>query len=276
MVRCFLGELGAQVMGFDPRQWSPHRDMASWSRSTSGQRVTSNVEAILRENDALRREVKRLQQELERARRSQWQQPSAHAPARISSEQVQAWGAALARQPGWSQLRQGALELLIDQLNRNSFPSRLSLQQRLDRLVSGLGTDLLAAVGPRTTKKTVAVMAAFALYGVRASEWLDEDPARVVSELHQRQTHSSRRQTEANRRQTRRTRSDRRTTDREPSAAAVSEEEQALAVLGLQVGATQEQIKQAFRRLVKRHHPDVGGSAHAFRRVNEAYQQLTA
>ena len=52
-------------MGFDPRQWSPHRDRASWSRSTSGQRVTSNVEAILRENDALRREVKRLQQELE-------------------------------------------------------------------------------------------------------------------------------------------------------------------------------------------------------------------
>ena len=96
-------------MGFDPRQWSPHRDMASWSRSTSGQRVTSNVEAILRENDALRREVKRLQQELERARRSQWQQPSAQAPARISSEQVQAWGAAMARQPGWSQLRQVAL-----------------------------------------------------------------------------------------------------------------------------------------------------------------------
>ena len=256
-------------MGFDPRQWSPHRDRASWPRSTPGQRVTSNVEAILRENDALRREVKRLQKELERARRSQWQQPSAQAPARISTEQVQAWGAAMARQPGWSQLRQVALDALIDQLNRNSFPSRLSLQQRLDRLVSGLGTDLLAAVGPRTTKKTVAVMAAFALYGVRASEWLDEDPARVVSELRQRQT-------QASRRQTRRTRSDRRTTDREPSAAAVSEEEKALAVLGLHVGATQEQIKQAFRRLVKRHHPDVGGSVHAFRRVNEAYQQLIA
>ena len=148
-------------MGFDPRQRTPHR-------------VTSNVEALLRENDALRREIQRLQRELERARASQWQQPSAQAPARISAGQVQAWGAALANQPGWSQLRQGGLELLIDQLNCNSFPSRLSLQQRLDRLVSGLGTDLLAAVGPRITKKTAAVLAAFALYGVRASEWLDE------------------------------------------------------------------------------------------------------
>ena len=188
MVRCFLGKKGAPLMGFDPRHWSPQRATTSWESSASGQRVTSNVEALLRENDALRREVKRLQQELEleRVRRVQCQQPSAQAPARITAEQVQAWSAALARQPGWSQLRQSALEGLIDQLNRNSFPSRLSLQQRLDRLVSGLGTDLLAAVGPRTTKKTVAVMAAFALYGVRASEWLDEDPARVVSELRQR------------------------------------------------------------------------------------------
>ena len=267
MVRCFLGKQGAPLMGFDPRHWSPQRATTSWESSASGQRVTSNVEALLRENDALRREVKRLQQELERVRRAQWQQPSAQVPARITAEQVQAWSAALARQPGWSQLRQSALEGLIDQLNRNGFPSRLSLQQRLDRLVSGLGTDLLAAVGPRTTKKTVAVMAAFALYGVRASEWLDEDPARVVSELRQRQT-------QASRRQTRRTRSDRRTTDREPAAASGSAEEAALAVLGLRVGATQEQIKQAFRRLVKRHHPDVGGSASAFRRVTEAYQQL--
>ena len=50
----------------------------------------------------------------------------------------------------------------------------------------------------------------------------------------------------------------------------------ALAVLGLPVGATQEAIKQAHRNLVKRHHPDMGGSADAFRRVNEAYQVLVA
>ena len=48
----------------------------------------------------------------------------------------------------------------------------------------------------------------------------------------------------------------------------------ALAVLGLEPGATAEAIKRAHRRLVKQHHPDMGGSAEAFRRVNEAYQQL--
>ena len=86
MVRCFLGEQGAPLMGFDPRHWSPQRATTSWQSSASGQRVTSNVEALLRENDALRREVKRLQQELERVRRAQWQQPSAQAPARITAE----------------------------------------------------------------------------------------------------------------------------------------------------------------------------------------------
>jgi curved DNA-binding protein CbpA len=45
-------------------------------------------------------------------------------------------------------------------------------------------------------------------------------------------------------------------------------------VLGLEPGATAEAIKRAHRRLVKLHHPDMGGSAEAFRRVNEAYQQL--
>ena len=262
-------------MGFDPRHWSPHRATASGQGTTPGERVTSNVEALLRENDALRREIRRLQQELERARRPRWQQPSAQAPARISAAQVQAWGAALVGQPGWTQLRQAALEALIDALNRNSFPSHLGLQQRLDRLVSGLGSDLFAAVGPRATKKTAAVLAAFALYGVRASEWLDEDPARVVDELRQRQIQAGRRQSRRTS-SDRRTRSDRRTTDRDPAAAAMSEQDEALAVLGLTAGATQEQIKQAFRRLVKRHHPDVGGSARAFRRLNEAYQRLMA
>ena len=49
---------------------------------------------------------------------------------------------------------------------------------------------------------------------------------------------------------------------------------EALAVLGLKRGASREAIKQAFRQRVKEHHPDVGGSAEAFRRVSEAYQQL--
>ena len=51
-------------MGFDPRQWSGGRPE---------QRVTSNVEALLAENDALRREVLRLNRELERLQRQQRQ-----------------------------------------------------------------------------------------------------------------------------------------------------------------------------------------------------------
>ncbi|MCP4973966.1 MAG: J domain-containing protein, partial [Prochlorococcus sp.] len=148
--------------------------------------------------------------------------------------------------------------------------------------------------GPRT-KKRCAVLASFALYGVRSSEWLDEDPQRVVTELRQQQQQT---------RSGRRTRSDQRKTDRqqqgegeqqtgrqqqssrqqqagrqqqshrhqhsqqEPSRAA------ALKVLGLEMGASQQAIKKAHRNLVKQHHPDMGGSAEAFRRVNEAYQLL--
>lgn len=252
-------------MGFDPRQWGPS------SGARAAQRVTSNVEALLAENEALRREVRRLQRELERQRYRQrhqqwvqpprWQEEPSSSPApQVSAEQVRHWGEALARQAGWADLRQSGLEALVDRLNRNSFHPQLSLEQRLDRLVSGLGTDLMKAVGIKVTKKHAAVLAAFALYGVRASEWLDEDPARVVAELRQRLRPNS----------SRRTRTDQRSTDQRSS------DSDALAVLGLQAGASQEAIKRAFRHLVKQHHPDMGGSAEAFRRISEAYQSLMA
>ena len=249
-------------MGFDPRDWS----RASRPRQ---ERVTSNVEALLAENDALRREVMRLTRELDLLRRPQHQPPVAD-PARISREQVLQWGEALAGQPGWSGLRQAALEALIVRLNRLGFPGHLTLQQRLDRLVSGLGTDLLSAVGGKATKKSTAVLAAFALYGVRASEWLDEDPKRVVLDLQQQLQ-----QSEA-RRRGRRTRTDQRKTDHRTPDEPWGGRAAALAVLGLEAEASAEAIKQAHRRLVKRHHPDMGGSAEAFRRVNEAYQRLMA
>ena len=190
---------------------------------------------------------------------------------RITAAQVQRWGAALAEQTGWTEFRANGLVVLIERLNRDSFHPELSLQQRLDRLVSGLGTDLFAAVGSRPTKRSTAVLAAFALYGVRASEWLDEDPARVVQDLRQR----LRRARAAN--TGRRTRSDRRSTDWRSTDREWRERDprmDALSVLGLDQAATQDDIKQAFRRLVKQHHPDVGGSAEAFRRVNDAYQLL--
>ena len=234
------------------------------------------MEALLAENDALRREVARLTRELELVRR--WrpnhETASAEAPRRIHPAQVEAWGAALAGQAGWGVLRQSALNALVDQLNRDSFPAQLTLQQRLDRLAPGLGHDLMAAIGARRNKKIAAVLAAFALYGVRASEWLDEDPRRVVADLRQRLgTHSHSHSHSASGRG-RRTRSDRRRSDRVDEPMRGDARSAALAELGLDPGAGTEAIKRAFRRLVKLHHPDVGGSPEAFRRVSEAYQQL--
>lgn len=235
-------------MGFDPRQWTGSPPEAS-ATSSRDQRVTSNVEALLAENDALRRELQRTRRELERLRRQQRPRPEPTMNL-IRRVQVQRWGDALAQQPGWNALDQAGLEALIEQLNRRGFPANLNLQQRLDRLVAGLGTDLLAAVAQPPSLGDLAVLAAFALYGVRASEWLDEDPRRVVEELRQRL--------------------------RGPQRAAGDSRADALAVLGLKVGASAEAIKRAHRRLVKQHHPDMGGSAEAFRRVNEAYQRLVS
>lgn len=260
-------------MGFDPRHWS--------TRERSEQRVTSNVEALLAENDALRREVARLNRELERVQRWRFnrertprEDATGQESVRVRPDQVQAWGTALAAQQGWSVLRQNALMALVDQLNRAGFPAHLSLQQRLDRLAPGLGRDLMAAIGPKASKKTAAVLAAFALYGVRASEWLDEDPRRVVADLRQRVSAGTASAEDRRQRRGRRTRSDRRQSDRADASQPRDPRAAALAVLGLEPGASLEAIKQAFRQLVKQHHPDMGGSADEFRRVSEAYQQL--
>jgi len=45
-------------------------------------------------------------------------------------------------------------------------------------------------------------------------------------------------------------------------------------VLGVPVNAGADQVKDAYRILVKKHHPDLGGDAELFRRVQEAYQQF--
>ena len=249
-------------MGFDPRRWS--------AEPRPQQRVTSNVDALLQENEALRREVRQLRRQLEHLRqrpepsRQHWRPPQ----ALVSSAQVERWGAALAEQKGWAVLRQSGLEELIEQLNRSSFLPQLNLQQRLDHLVPGLGRDLYAATASPLNKKRCAVLAAFALYGVSAIEWLDDDPQRVVLELRQRQRTSNRR-----------TRTDQRRTDRQHQSTDQGRDPRrvvALSVLGLEWGASKQAIKQAHRRLVKQHHPDVGGTAEAFRRVNDAYQFLVA
>lgn len=256
-------------MGFDPRQWS------SGAQSRSRERVTSNVAALLAENESLRREVFQLRRQVERLRAQPGQRrsngqsgqsPSSDGSSKVTQQQVLRWGVILSQQSNWSALRLQGLDDLIDRLNRQSFHPDLSLQQRLDRLNPGLGHDLFLALTGGRSKKRSAVLAAYALYGVRASEWLEEDPRRVVADLLQRMQQSG-----ANRR----TRSDRRTTDRDQESAQTDQRKLvALDVLGLPANASAPAIKQAHRRLVKRHHPDMGGSTEAFRRVNEAYQYL--
>lgn len=261
-------------MGFDPRRWS--------AEPRPQQRVTSNVDALLQENEALRREVRQLRRQLESLRqrpepsrqRWRWQEPAEPDPL-VCAAQVERWGVALAEQKGWAVLRLAGLEQLIEQLNRSSFLPQLTLQQRLDHLVPGLGRDLFAAIPSPVNKRRCAVLAAFALYGVSAIEWLDDDPQRVVLELRQRQGQS--------RGGDRRTRSDQRHTDRQSKPGSSADPRgrdartvAALQVLGLEWGASRQAIKQAHRRLVKQHHPDVGGTAEAFRRVNDAYQFLVA
>jgi DnaJ-class molecular chaperone len=45
-------------------------------------------------------------------------------------------------------------------------------------------------------------------------------------------------------------------------------------ILGVDRSADQEQIKRAYKTLVKQHHPDQGGDAEHFKQINEAYETL--
>jgi len=45
-------------------------------------------------------------------------------------------------------------------------------------------------------------------------------------------------------------------------------------ILGIQKNASQDEVKRAFRKLAKEHHPDRGGDEKKFKEVNKAYQTL--
>jgi hypothetical protein len=62
---------------------------------------------------------------------------------------------------------------------------------------------------------------------------------------------------------------------RQPSRESMSRAE-ALNVLGLEEGATREQIVSAYRNLMKRVHPDTGGSDYLARKLNQAKDVLTS
>ena len=44
--------------------------------------------------------------------------------------------------------------------------------------------------------------------------------------------------------------------------------------LGLQPGASEQEVKNAYKSLAKKCHPDKGGSAEEFKKINEAYTQI--
>lgn len=54
----------------------------------------------------------------------------------------------------------------------------------------------------------------------------------------------------------------------------VSSHQEALETLGLDAGASWENIKLAYRMLAKRYHPDTGGDQVQFRQIQKAYEQL--
>lgn len=182
-------------MGFDPRHWNP----APGSRP-----ITTNVEALLAENDALRREVRalRLQLELvlqsgrpataERAYRRREAAGRRRPPVTsgssfgITPELVERWGQALGRHPQWQALRIGppdGLRGVIEAQRRRWWNPALELEQELDRRAPGLGAELGAALRGPHSRVRWAVRAAFAVYGPSALEWLSDEPLRVVEEL---------------------------------------------------------------------------------------------
>ena len=46
-------------------------------------------------------------------------------------------------------------------------------------------------------------------------------------------------------------------------------------ILGVPRGASEDDIKKAFRKLARKHHPDAGGSEERFKEINEAYEVLS-
>ncbi len=247
-------------MGFDPRSWerAPQRHPP---------RVTCNVEALLADNDALRREVASLRRQLHQA--------LSQAQELIPPEQVERWGQILARQPAWRELRLGAsirtgagvsltgLRGLVDELRRQGRDPHPQL--------GSLGPALERALQGPPSKVRLAVRAAFALYGPSAGDWLEEEPARVVAELLR---HITRREAaQARQRAEQQARSEPASGQdpgRDPDQA------EALRTLGLAWGASRDAVKQAHRRLAKRHHPDLGGDASTFLRIQAAYRRLCA
>ena len=100
----------------------------------------------------------------------------------------------------------------------------------------------------------------------------------AAEELKRRAEEAQRRAEEAQRRteeaQRRFEEAQRRREEAQRRAAAKATPPDAHALLGLKIGATRDEIRAAFRRLVKTKHPDGGGDAAAFRDLVAARDKL--
>ena len=46
-------------------------------------------------------------------------------------------------------------------------------------------------------------------------------------------------------------------------------------LLGVQQGASKDELKKAFKKLAIQHHPDKGGNAETFKEISHAYDTLS-
>lgn len=257
-------------MGFDPRRWTP----APGSRP-----ITTNVEALLAENDALRREVRALRLQLELLLQGA---PSVATAASfgITPQRVERWGQAMAGHPHWQQLRigpPGGLRELIEAQRKQWWNPALELEQELDRRAPGLGAELGEALRGPHSRVRWAVRAAFAVYGPSGQEWLEDEPLRVVEELLRRVEQLERRGTAGRQQWRQGTRTENVSGAAGHQGSGGSDpRQQALELLGLECGASLQVIKRAYRRLAKQHHPDLGGDVELFHRLDAAYRLLIA
>jgi len=255
-------------VGFDPRRWQSTRGGSA--------RNTGQAEAIAAAfEDDLRQNWSRRQGAPKRPRVV----VTVGAAPGITPELVRRWAEAMARHPRWHDLGMEGLLALGARCHARGHDPSLPLEQALERRSPGLGQELAWALRGSRSRARLAVRAVFALHGARAPDLLDRNPMGLVDELlvalglgrrqadrrSQGQTHgqsSGHSQGHSHRQ---------RFSDRPRDSR-----EEALAVLGLERGASREAVKAAHRRLVKRHHPDMGGEVEAFRRIDAAYRLLIA
>ena len=231
-------------MGIDRRTWV--------HAAPGGRQVTRNVDALLAENNALRQEVLFLRQQMAELQARGGGNARREGGATITAEQVRRWGDALAAHPRWREVRVGAASRAEGRATGIGLNGLIEDLRRRAQGGENPGSDLEDNLQGPQSKARMAVRAAFALYGGAAPERLSAEPLRVVDDLLAG-------------------------IDRmETAALQVRQQAEALEALGLHWGATSDAVKAAHRRLVKRHHPDMGGDAEAFRRINAAYQWLTA